>query len=582
MQKWNLNTLYKNLPEWDLTLNKTKEMIKSFQTLQKDLRTASDVLKILKLELKIDQTLSNLAIYIELKKENTLNIDHLKYRETELESICNSFFYDVLDFEYIMIKDKRKFSYFRKRKILKDFDYRFRQMIESRNSGSNKKYEQLIAHMRRMPDKAFDIYMDILNQHLNFPVVNTEKGQIRLTKGTISEHLSSKDRSIRQKSAVAKFKTMAKTKESFNSVLQTSIETRKMAKNEKYRNKTLSEYVVSDDDLKENQINNIFDSIEKHLECSNRMNMIKKNILNVKKFYYYDNYVSLADKKINLKEAKKTIYKMANYYNNKSPEYYKHLFKKKRLYICTKTEKMIPYVGYSMNNGLQDSFIFVKYKNDLSSAMTLAHELGHAYHQNQISKHNDFRTSDTSLIIHETVAFINEILLLKSLSKSAEKISDRKKYTLALAEYYNSVLFGKLPGAKLEMYLHKEIDKNKPLKPDIISKKWMEYNKKYFGKMHYDKHFESAWVGNRRLLWEFYELKYIIAFALASNISEKIFNGDKETIKKYNELMKIGNTVKTQEQIKLFGFNFDEPQAFIDGAIENFKKILEMIENENY
>lgn len=582
MQKWNLNTLFKNLPEWDNTLNKTKNLIKSFQALQKNIKTASDLLKILKLELKIDQTISNLAIFIELKKENAISIDHLKYRETELESICNSFFYDVLDFEYTLIKDKKRFNYFRKRKILKDFDYRFRQMSESRNSGSNKKYEQLIAHMSGMPDKAYNIYMDILNQHLNFPSVNTESGMIRLTKGTISEHLRSKDRSVRQKSSIAKIKTLLKTKDSFASVLQTSIEMRKMAKKEKYRDKTLSEYIVSDDDLSENQIKSIFDSFEKHVECSNRLLKIKKDIINVKRFYYYDDTVSLADKKISLKDAKKNIFKMTELFNNKSSDYYKHLFRKKRLYICTKSVKMIPYVGYSMNNGLQDSFIFVKYKNDLSSVMTLAHELGHAYHQNQMSKHNDFRTSDTSLIIHETVAFINEILLLKSLIKNAEKISDRKKYTLALAEYYNNVLFGKLPTAKLEMYLHKEIEKNKPLKPDVISKKWMEYNKQYYGKMNYDSNFEGAWVGNRRLLWEFYELKYVIAFALASNIAEKIFNGDKETVKKYNELMKIGQTVKTQEQIKLFGFDFEKSEIFIDGAIENFKKILEIIENENY
>tara|TARA_Y100000034_G_C6910079_1_gene424063 strand:+ start:1458 stop:3209 length:1752 start_codon:yes stop_codon:yes gene_type:complete len=573
---WNIKSIYKSQKDWDLDLEKFKSGVLEYEKKVIDIDSVRTLKRALLVEKRLDKLYSKLFMYILLKVELQPKNEDNKFKETELNNMVSQYSYVSLELDQKIKKLNQTYKQkLTANKELKFFWPRIEQVLNIKRRLSYKS-EKLMSKFESLKERFPSLYNNIVNKHISFQDITTDDGNLKKVKYTNIKNLEgSADANVRRRTYYSKRRAIEKTAGSFSQTLNGFLQFNKIfAHMEKYN--SLVDFCLYEDGIKENQVVNVLETIKSNKYIIEELTAIKKRDMGIKKYYSYDDAYAPMQKKINISKTMKDIKEASLVFENGSEKIINDLVKERKVKILTKPEVNLSYEGFSI--GMRDvgPYVFSYYKRDVSSAMTLAHELGHAIHEVKINKANDQWNSMSTLLVAEIISYTYEIGYLLNNIRNAKSRKTQKKWMLELMNYYYSCLYKKGFHTQYELELYKKTENNESFNPKDLSESYESIRSEYFDGIHEKTKYSSReWVGFNRLLWDFYEFKYIIAFSLASKISAKVYEGNKFYIKQFDNLLKAGYSSSTKDILKEFGVNFSSIESVVEEAFSRLEEIVQ-------
>jgi oligoendopeptidase F len=192
-------------------------------------------------------------------------------------------------------------------------------------------------------------------------------------------------------------------------------------------------------------------------------------------------------------------------------------------------------------------YILLNHKNNLNSAFTLAHELGHSLHSYYSCKGQVYAKSSYPIFLAEVASTTNEMLLHFYLMDQAkamtgEKAKEMELYLLDhLFTQFRSTLYRQVQFAEYERDIHAMAEEGRPLTADSLSLHYSNINQKYYGSgVKHDPAIDIEWARIPHFYYNFYVYKYATSFAAAQYFARKIYDGDQAVKASYLKFLQSG------------------------------------------
>jgi oligoendopeptidase F len=115
--------------------------------------------------------------------------------------------------------------------------------------------------------------------------------------------------------------------------------------------------------------------------------------------------------------------------------------------------------------------------------------------------------------------------------------------------------------AEFELWMHQQAEKNIPLDADLLSRKYYELNKEYYGdSVDASQRIEMEWARIPHFYYNFYVYKYATGISAAVELSRNILSGDKEKINDYFGFLKAGGSKDVLDIMKDAGVDLSTPE----------------------
>ncbi len=328
----------------------------------------------------------------------------------------------------------------------------------------------------------------------------------------------------------------------------------------------------------ERVINNLVDVVTKNFKIAHRFYKIKAKILKEDKLYYADRSAKIG----NLNKSfsfKDTISILSNAFSKFGSEY-EEVFKD---YLNKGQIDVYPSVGkkggaYCWGAYQIPTVVLLNHTNNFNSVMTLAHEMGHAFHT-ELSHTQSPIYADYTTSVAETASTLFENFVFDEVF---EKLSNKEK-VIALHDKINgsvSTIFRQIACFNFEKELHEKIRKSGYLSKGDIATLMNKHMKSYLGPMFEmredDGYFFVNWSHIRRYF-------YVYSYAYGALISDALYLEYKKdnTFKgKIEEFLKAGGSKSPENIFSDIGIDIRNPKFFENGLKvieEDIKKLEKLV-----
>ena len=197
-------------------------------------------------------------------------------------------------------------------------------------------------------------------------------------------------------------------------------------------------------------------------------------------------------------------------------------------------------------------YVLLNHNNNLTSAMTIAHELGHAMHSYFSNTHQPYPKADYSLFVAEVASTCNEALMLRSLQKKFTDPKAQAYLLVDLLEKFRTTVYRQTMFAEFERISHDMAAKGEPLTKDALNAAYYDLNQKYYGGgAVVDRLVENEWMRIPHFYRAFYVFVYATGFCAAMALSQRIMQEGESAVQDYRRFLSAGSSVPPLEALKL-------------------------------
>ena len=184
---------------------------------------------------------------------------------------------------------------------------------------------------------------------------------------------------------------------------------------------------------------------------------------------------------------------------------------------------------------------------------------------------------DSTVFIGEIASIVNEILLNHYLLENAKTKEEKIFYLSKEIENYITSVFKQTMYTELEQELY-SIKEKENISSDILSKKYINIIKKYYGEdIIYDDVEDVGWAKIGHLYrFCYYPYKYATGLLMASTVVNAIFYDNTLTKKEYINFLSSGSSNYSLELIKLLHIDFSNSKI-IDRGFQILQKDIDLL-----
>ena len=220
-------------------------------------------------------------------------------------------------------------------------------------------------------------------------------------------------------------------------------------------------------------------------------------------------------------------------------------------------------------------YVLLNHNNNLTSAMTIAHELGHAMHSYFSNTHQPYPKADYSLFVAEVASTCNEALMLRSLQKKFTDPKAQAYLLVDLLEKFRTTVYRQTMFAEFERISHDMAAKGEPLTKDALNAAYYGLNQKYYGGgAVVDRLVENEWMRIPHFYRAFYVFVYATGFCAAMALSQRIMQEGESAVQDYRRFLSAGSSVPPLEALKLAGVDMTSPEP-VRNALKIFQETID-------
>jgi oligoendopeptidase F len=577
---WKLEDIYQNQEEWENDLRQVETLIEKIDAYQGRLAESADTFfTALDLSTQIQQLVEKVYCYARMRRdEDNSNptaqalfgrAATLLTRVDTALSFINPEIMELSDNTISDLRQDHRFSLYKH--YLEDI---LRQKPHTLSSAE----EQVVARageITRTPDEIFKM---LNNADLTFPVICDDKGnEIEITKGNFISLMQNKSRSVRRETFQAFYRTYRKLENTFAAALNAGVK-RDIFYAEVHRHQSARAASLFMDNIPSAVYDSLVNTVRSNLNQMHRYMKLRKKVLGLDELHMYDIYVPLVDVEwqIPYPEAvemlKKGVAVLGESYGKVLAEgldsRWADIYERKG-----KTGGAYCDCIYGVH-----PFVLLNYQNNLDSAFTLAHEMGHAMHFYYSDKNQPFIYSQPAIFTAEVASTVHESLLMDHLLQTTK--DPRKKIYLInyYLEIYRTTLFRQTMFAEFEQIIHNRAENGETLTAQFLKEEYRKLNTAYHGEeMIIDREIDMEWARIPHFYDAFYVYKYATGLSAAASLVHQILTRGEPAVERYISFLKKGCSDYPLNLLQGAGVDMTSSQPVQD-AINRFSGLLDELE----
>lgn len=459
---------------------------------------------------------------------------------------------------------------------MKDYDAMLRRLLLGKPHVLPKEQERLIAMMGEVAQAPSDIFSALSDADMKFPPITMPDGSAQeLTEGNYSTYIRSEDRSVRSQA----FRNIMNTYESFGHTIAGtySASVKKdtfMAESHHYT--SAREAAMKPLEIPEAVYDNLIATVHEYLPVLQEYLQLRKKLLNLDELHLYDLYTPMV-----------SDFKMDLPYEKAFDLVLEGLKPMGEDYIAKLKEArdggwidVFPSAGKSSgafsSGGLRNvhPYVLLNHNNNLDSAFTIAHELGHSMHSFYSNTNQPSPKSDYSLFVAEVASTCNEAVMQRYLMDHMEDPKGKAFLLNHYLEQFRTTVFRQTMFAEFEKISHEMAQQGTPLTKESLSEAYFRLNETYYGETCFmDPEIASEWMRIPHFYRAFYVYVYATGLCAAVSLSEKILEEGESAVRDYRKFLSAGCSVPPIEALKLAGIDMSSPEP-VRKALEVFRETV--------
>jgi oligoendopeptidase F len=579
--QWQLEDIYQNQQEWETDFQRAKTLLEKTEKLRGKLGESADNF-LTALNLSEDTLELTIKMYgyarMKLDEDNTNPSAQALFGRaaallTHVETVLSFIAPEILSLPDQVISDLRKDPRFT------PYNHYLDNLLRQKPHTLSSAEEQIIAQAGEITRSPDEIFKMLNNADLTFPTIKDDKGkEIEVTKGNFIRLMQNKDRRVRQQAFQTLYATYQKLENTFAAALNAGVK-RDIFYARVRKHQSAQSASLFADNIPLAVYDNLVQTVRENLGQMHRYMRLRKKILGLDELHMYDIYVPLTNNlqwQVTYPEAvemlKDGVAVMGNSYgeilarglDSGWVDIYERKGKTSGAY-CDSIYDVHP-------------FLLLNYQNNLDSAFTLAHEMGHAMHFYYSSQEQPFIYAYPAIFTAEVASTVHESLLMEHL---LETVSDRDKKIYLLNYYleiFRGTLFRQTMFAEFEKLIHEKAENGEALTPLFLKEVYYELTTIYHGsEMVVDSEINMEWARIPHFYNAFYVYKYSTGLSAAVSLVKQILTKGKPAVESYLTFLKKGSSDYPLKLLQEAGVDMTEPQPVQD-AINRFASLLDELE----
>ncbi len=576
-KEWSLDILYKGYDDENYKEDKAglDKLIKDILTFCDTLSAAGEEEKALLKAVDYMEQLqllgSRLGCYVFARQSvntsdpetaNEVNgFEKLMSLTTKPQAVIKKFIAGINDLE----------AYYEKYPHLKGYKYLFSEMVKEARYLLSDDAEEVIARMNISAASAWGSMQSYLTSTLE---VEYRGGTVTLSE--IRNKAYDEDAAIRKDAFVAEVQALEKIKDAVSYSLN-NIKTQVNTICELRGHESPLSMTLMDSKMKKETLDALLSAIRESLPSFHRYLRHKAKLLGHENgLPWYELFAPLGEsnRKFTVEESKDYLVEhfkgfneelagmVAAAYDNEWIDFYPRKGKRGGAFCMN-----MPFV--------KESRVLTNFDGSLSDVVTLAHELGHAYHGLNIQEHQPLNV-EYSMPVAETASTFNEALIMEAVineAKGREKIalieSQLQDITQIICDIYSRYLF------ESEVFLRCQTGF---LFADELKDMMTRAQKEAYGDgLDHDYLHPYMWVLKGHYYSEgrnFYNFPYAFGGLFARGLYEKYKLEGESFVPKYKALLKATTVMSVEDTAKQAGIDLEDPQ-FWRNSLKSVEKMIE-------
>lgn len=579
--KWNLEDMIPSQEALEALLKNAEERIEAYSAFKGTLgSSAKRLAEFLKFDVELDEIFARLFSYARQKSDEDTSVGEYQALLSKVTTLSTkaSGAASFVEPEILAIPEETMDA-FLETEELAHFRLRLKRILARKEHMLSEAEEKILSEMSEVaqaPDKIFRLFN---NADIKFPVIEGEDGEpVEVTHGRYIRLLESKDRRVREDAFHAFYSVF---RQFANTVAATYEGNLKQAcffaKTRRYTSSR--EYYLSGNEIPEQVYDNLLKVIGDRIGLLHRYVKIRKEMLGVDELHMYDLYVPLVadyDEKVTYEEAQQLILEGLKPLGEEYLGILKTGFENRWIDVFENQGKRSG--AYSNSIHGVHPYVMMSFNGSMSSALTLAHEMGHSLHSWYSNHAQEAAYSHYKIFVAEVASTCNEILMLRHLIANAKSKQEKMFLINQILEKFRGTVFRQTMFAEFEWKTHQMCWEGTPLTKDVLCKLYHDLNVKYFGEdMIVDSDIDFEWERIPHFYRPFYVYQYSTGFSAATAIAGKILAGDKQALEGYFEFLKGGCSMTPIELLKLCGLDMEKPDV-VNEALDVFESLLDELE----
>lgn len=582
---WNLGLLYPHQDAWEQDFKKLDGLTEKVESFRGKLAESASMLKkAFDAEVELNLLIENLYSFAHHRSDqDTRDATHLGHvsrigsKATEISARLSWMDPELLEAPI------EKLNAFQSDALLKDYSRKLENLIRSKPHQRSAEVEEILSLASEPMGGAHTTFSLLENADMPMPKVKDPQGNdFEVNHGSYITVLENPDRDFRKRGFEAYVGAFSQYKNTYASTLETNVKNHVF--NAKVRRfSSAIEASLFSDAIPLSVYNGLIDTVHAHLPLLHRWVKLKKKILGYGDMQMYDLFIPMvkpANVEMNYEEACRIVTEAVAPLGNEYVEHFKKSFSERWIDVYYTPGKRSG--AYSGGTYQSKPYILLNHKNNLGSAFTLAHELGHSLHS-FYSKKQPYAKSHYPIFLAEIASTTNEMLLHFYLYERAQT-KEMKLYLLDhLFTQFRGTLFRQVQFAEFERDIHAMVERGEPLTSQALCEHYGKMNAKYYGPdmagngsgekdpIRYE------WSRIPHFYYNFYVYKYSTSFAASQYFARKIYDGDTATREKYLEFLASGGSMAPLDTMIRAGVDLRDSKP-IESAFRIFEDALNEFE----
>ncbi len=570
--KWNLKDIYESDEAWQQAWDALEKRIPEIAAFNG--RAAEAPKEAIRCFFSLQEEILPIYVYAFLRKE-TDNADPaaqaLKDKAlrlyVQLETAAAFLESELLEM------DEKELEALRTAPDMKDYDAWLRTLMLGKPHVLSKDQERLIAMMGEVGNAPDAIFTALSEADMKIPPIRLADGsEQELTEGNYSTFIHSPDRDIRRQAFMNLMNTYGSFGNTIAATYGASVKKDQFLADAHHYD-SARQAAMKPLEIPEEVYDNLIAVVHEYIPVLQEYLRLRKKMLSLEELHLYDLYAPMVQSYTMELPYEKAFDLVLEGLKPMGEDYLDKLRE-------ARTHGWIdvyPSVGKSSGAfsegalGKVHPYVLLNHNDNLNSAFTIAHELGHSMHSFYSNAAQPAPKADYSLFVAEVASTCNEAVLTRHLLNTMKEPAARAYVLNYFLEQFRTTVFRQTMFAEFEKISHEMAQQGTPLTRASLSDAYLELNKTYYGgTCVVDPEIASEWMRIPHFYRAFYVYVYATGLCAAVSLSRRIVSEGESAVKDYRKFLSAGCSVPPIEALKLAGIDMSRPEA-IRSAMEVFR-----------
>lgn len=480
---------------------------------------------------------------------------------------------------------------------LKDYKNSFDKIFEAKKHQLPREIQEYRIQSSRGDISVSTPFSILTNAELQFPKAKDAHGKEHIVNhSTFTQLMKSNDKNLRKNASLSYRQGYLNVKETLSNFIFQHFKSETVeAKLKKFDNTI--HYLVFSDRSSEKLLLSLYESVKNKVTMLKKARSIHKKIYKAKygeTMTKYDYLMPISDVKVEMSidEQKELVINALKPMGQEYISIIKKAMNERWIDFATYPGKRTGAYSIGATYGVDKKLILMNDTNDIRSAETLAHELGHSLHSYFSDKNNHLRNSRYQIFVAEIASIFNELMLFDYILKTSNDNKLKLQILHQMITGFDGTVFRQTEWSNYEYDLYNTIENGEPAATYTdISKIYIENAKKYTTENAKKWKPEDGYNSIRvpHFYYGFYVYKYAIGQLCANIFFQRYKENGESSLKDFiNNFLSLGGSKNPLEILKYNNIDLEDPKTYETGFkvfeknINEYEKLAKIVYDKKY